>query len=77
MNAKTSGVNSNREADGVSSQPACSQGASKSEGIARGIPSYRAPKLVRFGTLLELTQSGSGVVGESGVARSRRPRPQS
>lgn len=38
---------------------------------------YRSPKLVRFGTLIELTQSGNGTVGESAVAKTRKPRPQS
>ena len=38
---------------------------------------YSAPKLVRFGTLIELTQSGSGSAGETAVLKTRKPRPAS
>jgi hypothetical protein len=65
MSGKPSGANSVR------------QPGAPTETTTDSRPAYRSPKLVRFGTLMELTQSGSGSVGESAVAKTRKPRPQS
>jgi hypothetical protein len=69
MSEKTSGSNSTRELR--------TDAATRSSDANTRLGPYRAPKLVRFGTLIELTQSGTGAAGETGVLKTRKPRPQS
>lgn len=74
MSEKASGGNSTRELEIRHAEHGAPTSHAEQPRVA---PQYRAPKLTRFGTLIELTQSGSGSVGETAVAKTRRPRPQS